>query len=53
MGDIGALAAYLDRERISKNFLYTSYFGVLIFYYFMYLSCNHLWTLMAFNNTIS
>jgi hypothetical protein len=53
MGDIGALSAYLDRERISKSIIYLSYIGILFIYYFMYLSCNHLWTLMAFNNTIS
>ena len=53
MGYICALSAYLDREQISKSLIYSSYMGVLVFYYVMYLSCSHIWTLMAFNNTIS
>ena len=52
MGDIGALAAYLDREGISRSIIYGTYFSSLALYYVMYIACSHIWTIMCFSNMI-
>lgn len=52
MGDMGALAAYLDREGISRSIIYLTYCCSLALYYVMYIACSHLWTIMCFSSLI-
>lgn len=53
LGSTGAEAAYLDRHRISKTALTFSLLCSMVVYYGMFIGCNKLWTMLAFNNTYS
>ena len=52
MADVGALAAYLDREGRPKGIIYGTYFFSLALYYVMYIACSHLWTIMCFSSQV-
>lgn len=53
MGNIGAINAYFDRNRLNKVMLSLSILTVLMVYYLMYMACYTMWTFMAFNSTFS
>jgi hypothetical protein len=53
MGNLGAIHAFFDRNRMGKCVLTFSFLSVLMIYYLMYLACYNVWTLMAFNSTFS
>ena len=53
MGDVGALSAYLDRNRMSKSQLFLAFISTLIIYYLMYMACYQMWTFMAFSNSFA
>jgi hypothetical protein len=53
MGDIGAISAYLDRNGMSKGWLFFALITGMSMYYLMYMSCYTMWTFMAFNTSFA
>ena len=52
MGDVGALAAYLDREGLSRSVLYWSYGGTGFAFYVLFLASSSVWTSLIFGNRL-
>jgi hypothetical protein len=53
MGNIGAEAAYLDRNGRTKRSLYNQCLASIIVFYCMYTGSFHMWTQITFNSTFS
>jgi hypothetical protein len=52
MADIGAMAAYLDREGLSRSVLYWAYGLTGLAFYALFLGSSHLWTVLIFGNRL-